>query len=66
MKNFSEFIKANKAAIYAHAEANTERNAAGHAVISRADPWFREDEWDEYYRELVARDNNQAAGSVVC
>ena len=32
MKNFSGFIKANKAAVYAQAEAETECNAAGDAV----------------------------------
>jgi len=65
MKNFSEFIKANKEAVYAQAEANTEYNAQGEAVISRDDPWFYEDDWDVFYKELTARDDS-AAGSVVC
>ena len=33
---------------------NTERNKNGDAVISRNDPWFYEDEWDDYYKELTA------------
>ena len=44
---------------------NTERNKNGDAVISEKDPWFYEDEWDDYYKEPVARDRNSAAGSLV-
>lgn len=44
---------------------NTERNKNGDAVISKDDPWFYEDEWDDYYKELVERDRNSAAGSMV-
>lgn len=58
MQNFDEFIKANKKIIYDIAEKNTERNANGETVISRDDPWFYEDEWDDYYKELVAHDRN--------
>ena len=65
MKNFEDFVRANKAAIYAAAEANTKRNANGDVVISRDDPWFYEDEWDDYYKELTARDGNSTAGSLV-
>ena len=65
MKNFDDFVRANKSAIYAAAEANTKRNANGDAVISRDDPWFYEDEWDDYYKELTARDRNSTAGSLV-
>ena len=49
VKNFSEFIKANKAKIYAHAQSNTKYNSKGQAVISRDDPWFYEDEWDKNF-----------------
>ena len=66
MKTFDEFLKANREKIYARAEANTKRNAAGHTVISRDDSWFYEDEWDEYYKELVARDADSASRGVVC
>lgn len=65
MKNFEEFVKANKQIIFELAEKNTVRNQNGDAVISRDDPWFYEDEWDEYYKELTARDGNSTAGSVV-
>ena len=58
MKNFTEFVEANKEKLYAHAERNTKRNAQGHAVISRDDSWFYEDEWGEYYKTLTARDNS--------
>ena len=53
MKNFAEFMAANREKIYAVAEANTPRNAQGHTVISRSDPWFYEDEWDEEYRKML-------------
>ncbi|MBQ7199367.1 MAG: hypothetical protein IJS29_08905 [Selenomonadaceae bacterium] len=54
MKNFSEFVKANKAEIYALAKENTRYNEDGVAVISRDDTWFYEDEWDEYFKKLTA------------
>lgn len=44
---------------------NTLRNDEGHAVISRDDPWFYEDVWDDDYKELVARDEHSAARSLV-
>lgn len=46
MKNFSDFVKANKEKIYALAQKNTKYNRHGDAVISRNDSWFYEDEWD--------------------
>lgn len=49
MKDFEEIYRANREKIYALAEANTKRNFAGQTVISRDDPWFYEDEWDEYH-----------------
>lgn len=64
MKDFAEFVKANREKIYARAEANTKYNSKGHAVISRDDPWFYEDEWDDYYKELVARDNSSERSVV--
>lgn len=66
MKNFAEFLKANREKIYADAESKTLRNSKGQTVIERSDPWFDEDEWDDYYKELTARDNDSAAGRVVC
>ena len=51
MKTFDEFLKANREKIYAQAEANTKRNAAGRTVISRADTWFYEDEWDKEFAQ---------------
>lgn len=66
MKNFAEFLKANRDKVNAQAEANTLRNAKGQTVIERDDPWFAEDEWDVYYKELTARDRDFAARRVVC
>ena len=57
MKNFAEFLAKNREAIRAHTLATTKYNENGDAVISRDDPWFYEDEWDEYYEELAACEN---------
>lgn len=65
MKNFAEFVKANKKILYNFAEKNTKRNSNGDAVISKDDPWFYEDEWDEHYKELIEHDKNSTAGSLV-
>ena len=64
MKDFAEFLKANKEKIYAHARSNTKCNATGDAVISRSDSWFYEDEWDDYFKELNACDNSSARSMV--
>ena len=56
MTEFAAWYKENADKINAAAEANTKRNANGDTVISRDDPWFYEDEWDDYYKELIAKD----------
>ena len=65
MKNFSEFVKANKDVLYSLAEKNTKYNENGDAVISRDDSWFNENVWDKDCEELVAGENS-AARSLVC
>ena len=65
MKNFAEFLAKNREAIRAHTLASATYNENGDAAISRDDPWFHEDEWDEYYEELTARENNSTARSMV-
>lgn len=65
MKNFGDFMKNNRTMLYAAAEKNTRRNAEGHAVITRDDPWFDENEWDEHYKELNANEKNLPARSLV-
>lgn len=57
MKNFSDFVKANKEKIYALAQKNTAYNSNGDAVISHNDSLFYEDVWDADYKELMARLN---------
>ena len=59
MKDFEKFIEANRAAIYADAESRTKRNAKGETIITRDDPWYYEDCWDEEYKELIARDSRE-------
>ena len=66
VKDFNEFVRKNKVALFSFAEKNTEYNAEGRAVISRDDPWFDEDEWDAHYKELVANEADLSARGVVC
>ena len=66
MKNFAAFVKANREKIYALAEKNTQRNSKGQTVISRDDPWFYDDVWDDDYKELIARESNSPTRSMVC
>jgi len=56
--NFEEFFQKNKDKINKLAEMNTKRNDAGDAVISRDDPWFYEDEWDELARQLEQKEKS--------
>ena len=51
-KSFKEFIKRNKEKIYRIAETNTTRNSKGQVIISKDDPWYYEDEWEEHFMEL--------------
>jgi hypothetical protein len=46
MKDFKEFLKANKEKIRRMTEANSVRNKDGQIVISKDDPWRKETEWD--------------------
>lgn len=66
MKNFAQFVDANKAKLFDVAKKKTEYDAAGRAVITCGDSWLDEDVWDEYYEELTANEGNISAGSVVC
>lgn len=50
--DFKQFIQDNKEKIYKIAEQNTTYNSDGQATISKDDPYFNEDEWEEHFREL--------------
>jgi hypothetical protein len=50
--SFVKFIKQNKEKVYRLAEQNTVRNSKGQIVISKNDPWFHENEWDEYAKAV--------------
>ena len=65
MKDFDKFIALHKEKLFAVAEKNTRRNKDGRAVISKDDNWRNEDEWDNYYEELNAREENSTARSMV-
>lgn len=50
--SLKDFIKQNKEKIYEDAKNNTKYNSKGQAVISRDDPSFYEDEWDEHFKRI--------------
>jgi hypothetical protein len=52
MDNFSEFLEKNKAKIRKVADSITKKNENGIPVISKDDPWRKEHEWDDLYKEL--------------
>ena len=45
-------IQENKEYLYKVAKENTKVNEAGFPTISKDDPWFYEDEWDEHYKRI--------------
>ena len=53
MVTYTEVIKKNKEKIQKIAEANTIRNQDGLPVISKNDPWRKETEWDDLYKEFT-------------
>lgn len=65
MKDFNNFVKANREKIYSAAKRNTVYNSNGDATISRDDSWFYDDVWDKDFKELVALEEHSAAGSLV-
>lgn len=56
MKDWSALIAANKEKLYKLAEANTEYNSNGDAVISPDDPWFHDDIWDSDFSAAARAD----------
>ena len=50
--SLKDFLDKNKEKIYSLAEQNTVRNSKGQTTISKSDPWFQEDEWDEHSRRM--------------
>ena len=65
MKDWSALLKANRTKINALAEKNTEYNEKGDVVISRDDPWFYDDVWDDDYKELIAFESDSPTRSLV-
>lgn len=52
MMSFEQYLKKNREKAYAFADANTKRDAQGHAVIPKEDEWRKEAEWDNLFQEL--------------
>jgi hypothetical protein len=51
-KSLQNFINQNKEKIYKEARQNTKLNAQGKATISKDDPWFQDDKWDEHFKRM--------------
>jgi len=49
------YKRTKKEKIQKIAEANTKRNLDGLPVTSKDDPWRKETEWDELYKELTKK-----------
>ena len=58
-KSFTDYIKKNKEKVYRIAEQNTVRNSQGQVTITKNDPWYYEDEWEEHAKELDKRNANR-------
>lgn len=52
MDNFKGFLEQNKDKIRKITDSNTKRNENGIPVISKDDPWRKEEEWDSLCKEL--------------
>ena len=50
--SLSSFIKHNKKKLYEEGRQNVNLNKDGKPTISRDDPWFNENEWDEHFQGL--------------
>lgn len=61
-----DFIKQNKEKVYKIAEQNTTRNSKGQVIISKDDPWFNEDEWEEHFKELDEATTKQTMKCHIC
>jgi hypothetical protein len=51
-QSFSDFMKKNKEKIYETGRNNTKLNQDGLPTISKEDPWFKEDEWDDHFERM--------------
>lgn len=57
--SLKNFIKENKKKIYETARNNTQYNEKGQAVISKNDPSFNEDVWDEHFKGMDKTNENR-------
>jgi hypothetical protein len=50
--SLKSFVEKNKEKIYGEARQNTKLNEDGKPTISKNDPWFYEDEWDQHFKRM--------------
>jgi hypothetical protein len=50
--SLKEFIKKNKKQIYDNGRKNAKLNAEGKPTISKNDPDFHDDEWEEHFKRM--------------
>lgn len=48
--SLANFIKQNKDKLYEEGRKNVKLNKNNKPTISRDDPWFNENEWDEHFK----------------
>lgn len=59
MVDFEKFLKENHDKIWRIAYANSKHDKDGHCLLSKNDPWIKEDCWDRYFERLAAADNKE-------
>ncbi len=50
--SLSDFIQQNKDRLYKEGRRNTKLNNDNKPTISRRDPWFNENEWDDHFNGM--------------
>jgi hypothetical protein len=51
-KKIKDMLKKNSKRLHKDARNNTKVNSEGHTVISKDDPWFHEDCWDDHFKSI--------------
>jgi hypothetical protein len=52
VKNFAEWMEKNREKSYAIAYANSKHDKDGHCLLSKNDPWMKEDCWDRDFEKM--------------
>ncbi|MED1910779.1 hypothetical protein [Brevibacillus laterosporus] len=55
MGDFTTYVQRNKDKIRRVTESNATRSKDGLVLTSKDDPWRKETEWDDLYREITKK-----------